>query len=176
MAEIIQPGIIRKAVLSEIEEWKKNPPEGYSWHSKLNNFHAYLPSDDFVDYGRAIGYFAVISGLLDVKNCDSHTGDARDGHSELFLSQTPRQFFEEIDKTIDEIPEVSLEKIKSLQHEHYEVSKDIHLYQGMPPEEEVRQQKKIEEAMKFIRALCEYTLPVYVELRVKGYSHFDLTG
>ena len=70
---------------------------------------------------------------------------------------------------------MSLDKIKKLQHMHYK-NRDIRLYQNMPPEEEEREKRKIDKSMKAIRALYEYALPVYVELRVKGYSHFDITG
>lgn len=170
-------GNVREVVLAEIEAWKRNPPEDYTWHSRLNNFHSYLPSSDYAnENGRQIGYFVQISGLLDIKNDVSHQmSSSKPHHSKLFLSQTPREFFEEIDEVIDSIPEVSLDEINGLQHMHYKI-KDICMYQNMPSEEMEREQRKTDRSMEAIRALYEYALPVYVELRIRGYSHFDLTG
>ena len=46
----------------------------------------------------------------------------------------------------------------------------------MTPAEEKRENEKIDKSMKILKTIYEYCLPVYIELRVKGYSHFDLTG
>lgn len=176
MVETVQSGITREAVLSEIEGWKKNPHEGYTWHSFLNNFHCYLPSVDYADKGGSnIGYICQNSGLLDTKNYNFHQGGSARHHSKLFLNQTPREFLEEINRTIDNLPDISLAEIKRLQHMHYKIN-NIHMSLNMSHKEEKRELEKIDKSMEIIKTLYEYALPVYVELRVKGYSHFDLTG
>lgn len=167
----------REAILLEIENWKQNLSDGFTWHSELNNFHTYLPSDDYSDSGgRQIGYMALVAGLMDIKNSESHKETLQIlHHSRLFLDQTPREYFEEIDKTINGLPGISLMEIKRLQHEHFKF-RDIHLSQNMSLEEEKQEMEKIDKSIEILHALYEYCLPVYVELRVKGYSHFDLTG
>lgn len=176
MVEKDGPINFREAIFLEIESWKKSPPEGFTWHAKLNNFHSYLPSDDYPDGGgRQIGHKVHVAGLMDIKNSESHHGVLQLlHHSRLFLDQTPKEFFEEIDKTINSLPEISFMKIKRLQHEHFKF-RDICLFQNMSPEEEKREMEKIKKSMEILYTLYEYCLPVYVELRVKGYSHFDLT-
>jgi len=168
----------RQEILAEIEGWKRDAPKGhFTWHAELNNFHAYLPCDDYIDKGgRQKWLMASAAGLMDVKNSESHRGTPQIlYYSNLYLSQTQREFFEEIDRTIESTPGVFLAEIKKFSHAHYLVS-DIFLRQKMLPEEEERELKKIEKSMKILKKLYEYALPAYIELRVKGYSHFDLTG
>ena len=168
---------LRKMILSEIEEWKSNETGGFSWHIKLSNFHSYLPADEYPENGgRLIGYMVQAAGLMDVVNKNSHKGELEEKYrSKLFLNQTPREFFRVIDETIEEVPEVTLEEIKRLQTKHYSKLHGICLSRDMSFEEEKRQKKKIKESAKALKALYEYALPLYVELRVKGYSQFDLT-
>jgi len=177
MVEKGHPTTTREEILSEIEGWKSNPPEGLSWHSKLNNFHYYLPSNDYANEGgKLYGQSLKINGLLNIKNNEIENDYSKSFHSKLFLSQSFKEIFEEIDKTINSIPNISLKRIKSLQHKYREIAKNIRFCQDMPPKEEKRQRKNVDKSMKILKTLYEYTLPVYVELRIKGYNHYDITG
>ena len=128
----------------KIEGWKNNPPKDHTWHSNLNNFYCYLPSNDYINQGgRLYGYSAQRSGLMDIKNYEYHTSDsAKLHHSNLFLSQTPREFFEEIDKTINRIPTISLKKINRLRHKHDKIAENIRMYKSMPPKKKNECRKK----------------------------------
>jgi len=178
MVEKVQTSITKEAILSEIESWKNNPPEHLSWHSKLNNFWTYLPMDGYDEQGgRNAGYIVSLCSLMDVKNCKIITSDlGKKLKSSLFLKQTPREFFQNIDRIIENISEVSLKKIKKLQNRHFKAGKGIRLYKDMPINEEKMMNRKIEKSVKYLKQLYEYTLPIYVGLRLKGYSHYDLTG
>jgi len=166
----------RQTVIEETEGWKLSLPEGDTWHGKLNNYHCYLPSDYFADKGgRLMAVFANNAGWMDKLNNQTHSPKDCYGHSELFLSQTPREFFNTIDQTIASLPDVSIDEINRLQRLHYEIP-TIYMSQNMSPDEEKAEIEKIAKSMEAIRSLYEYTLSVYIDLRVKGYSHFDLTG
>jgi hypothetical protein len=180
MAEKEQTAVLRKAILAEIKAWQLNPPEGYSWHLQLNNFHMYLPSADHADQGgRTAGILLSRAGIMDKKHSDmvkGVTGETQPTkYSQLFLKQTPREFFAEIDQSIVSCADVSLDEIINLQHQLHQLNKKIRLFQGMPAEEEKQVYETIEQSMQVVRTLYEYALPIYVELRVKGYKHFDLT-
>lgn len=169
----------RLTVLKEIENWKLNPKDRFTWHSELNNFSTNLPSDDYDNQGgRYSASMAINAGIYDVVNeiTSLKYGPLCGYNSQLYLSQTPRQFYTTIDEVIDKLPEISLKNIKKLQHEHFEVAKTIRFSQNMTSEEEERENKKVDLSMKYLKELYEYTLPVYVELRVMGYSQYDLTG
>ena len=169
----------RAEVIAEVENWKKNPPEGYSWYSELNNFHTWLPSDYLPEYDRFNEQAVTQAGWIDTPNHITHRHSSVEYaqlNSELYLSQTPRQFMQEIDRTIENLPNISLNKIKRLNTEHYKIASKIHAWQGMSHKEEQELTENINKSMEFLKALYEYVLPVYIELRVKGYSHYDLTG
>ena len=165
-----------QAIVAETEDWKTNPDEGSTWHGKFNNYHCYLPSDYYSDEGgRQMGLFVNRAGMLDKVNSETHSEENPYHHSELFMSQTPRELFAAIDQAVADQPDVSLDEINRLQRKHYEIP-SIRMYQNMPPEEERLENEKIDRSMDVLRELYEYTLPVYIDLRVMGYSHFDLTG
>lgn len=163
-------------VLSEIEEWKNNPPNGETLLRRLNNFHTCLPNVDCSDRsGGSRRRMALDGGLIDIINGKSHRSAQEILlHSELYMGQTPREFFGEIDRTIACLPGISLARIIELQ-QRIEEYKDINFSRPMTPAEEAQVYEKIDRLMEARTALFEYCLPVYIELRIKGYSHFDLT-
>lgn len=167
----------KQVIHAEIEAWKSAPDTESTWHVKLNNFHTYLPSDFYAKQGGRLKALPVnLAGLMDVPNGENIIDEhQRLLYSALFLSQTPREFFEAIDQAIASTPEVSLEKICQLQREQYE-QPIFPLSQNMSLAERQAVQKIIDAKVKVIEQLYEYVLPVYVTLRVHGYSHYDLTG
>lgn len=164
----------RKEIWEEVKSWKeKEYEEDFSWHGKLNNFVDYLPNPRY-EHGSSMGNKYGIIGWLDKKNGATHKESAS-WHSELFLSQTGREFLETIKEAAENTPNFNLEE--SIRLHDKELAVKARAYKkGMPTEEEKLWREEIEEAGKVQRELYDYVVTLYVELRAKGYSHFDLTG
>lgn len=101
----------------------------------FNNFDSRLPGGFLRD-------MMVRSSFMDDK------GEPDPPRSDLRNSQTPREFFAVIDKSIED--------------------------EGLDPNEIERLVKGIRNSPEVPIALSKYVFPVYVRLRAIGYSHFDL--
>jgi hypothetical protein len=96
------------------------------------------------------------------------------GNSRLLLSQTPREFLAAIKQAIERCPGVELEEILRLQTLRYGFYLKLRWYEGMSKDEKVAWKENLKNTIKLTHTLYEYVLPLYVELRVMGYSHEDL--
>lgn len=116
----------------------------------LNNFYMNLP-DNTYEHG---GYYRDLA--VEVRNMDkSQLEDGADldeevklGHSELFLNQKMRDFFDTVDKVLVE-EGISIDEVKKLQ-------------------------KLGRKDFSKIKELYELVFPAYVRLRDMGYTHADL--
>lgn len=72
-------------------------------------------------------------------------------------------------------PEITLEEIDRLQTEHHKYDHLI-WYKGMPKNEERKWERELQKGIKAQHALYEYALPVFVELRARGYTTYDLSA
>src|SRR5690606_9994603 len=98
------------------------------------------------------------------------------GSSRLLLGQTPREFLVTIKQAIERCPGVKLEEILRLQTLHYSFYHKLKWYKGMPKDEAAAWEENLKKAIELMDTLYNYILPLYVELRVMGYSHEDLVG
>ena len=162
---------MEQIVAEEIEQSKRQYGERTGFRYYFNNFYLSLPSDDF-NHGGPNRDTAIELRIFDIphevyiKNLSE--GDNRLAqrllkmHSPLYLQQTPKQFFETIDKVLAE-KGIPLEEVKMLQHEVFVIkSKD-----GLIAEP--RTDKEVIE-------LFNRVLPAYIKLREMGYTYRDLCG
>ena len=174
----------RQMVLEEVASWKHKDYGDLSWHVELNSFMANLPSEAArKKYGQVKGerpdriyaYMTTWANLLDTKFDEINSeSPGRQLQSQLYLSQTPREFFQVVDAVIADLPEVTFEEINRLAQIKDENS--VTIGGERTEEERIANDKKLERAIKAQHELYEYALPVYIELRVLGYSQYDLTG
>ena len=137
----------------------------------LNNFYAMLPCEDIQPGGGSRRKLCLNLGIMDISLRDRATAEGKTreaiGQSELAWDQTPRQFFETIDRTINELG-IPMERILELQHQVYMVTDEPISYRPNP--------REVKKATRLLGSLYELVLPVYAELRVQGYWHDDLAG
>lgn len=156
---LISSFLRRRQVKREIADWQANPPKGSTWHQRLNNFHCYFPCERFKE-GSYHAWLVSLSDALDVQNGEFFRQESKNKNSlnsSLYMSQTPREFLNSINTAISKNPNIDITNINRL----------IMLYY---------QTNDIQESMRYLRELYDYLLPVYIELRAMGYSHYDLTG
>ena len=112
-------------------------------------------------------------GEMDILNADRfpETPFERSQYSHLFLSLTPKQFFAAIDELvgtlgIDTIIDQLLGKRMELQTKHREISNgDL---QENPDVISAQSHDNLHELNVAVK-------PVYIQMRLKGYNHADLT-
>lgn len=177
----------KKKVMTEIEEYKKTLPQGQTWHIYLNNFMRNLPNRAFTE-GSETAHRAKKRGKENITigqmedDMDRHFGDppgkSRDYavHSERYYSKTAKQLLDDVFLAIKNTPEVSLDRIYELQEVQNEASDEyMKLFKGNDLDGPAGEENRI----KMIKAnndLYDYTLPVYIELRVMGYMRADFTA
>ena len=113
-------------------------------------------------------------GEMDMLNSDRFPENTfeRSQYSPLFLSQTPKEFFATIDELvatlgIDTIIDQLLGKRMELQTKHREVSNgDL---QENPDVISAQSRDNLHELNIAVK-------PVYIQMRLKGYNHADLTS
>jgi hypothetical protein len=158
----------REEVLAEIETWKKEAPEGSHWIEKLSNFIHNLPNSGTKTGSMKTDFLSSWGKSLDVPYSEFNKNkDDQEAHSDLFLKQTPREFLASFHEALKNIPQMSTSEIDRL----IEIRQKSLTSPQKVPSEKVSQKSR--HALKY---LYEYTLPLYVELRVMGYSHDDLTA
>lgn len=162
----------RQAILDEVEGWKTKHYEDLTWHVELNNFGAILPSAD-AQGGRLYARFVEAFKGMDTpfREIEGESGYAH-LHSELFFGQTPREFYATVDKAINSSG-VSRQEIDKLQHEYYQI---MQIYNHQAANRGKESDAALNKGIELQQALYELALPVYVELRVMGYTQYDLTG
>lgn len=125
-------------ILKEMEEHNKNGKESF-----LNNFHHKLPDERYDRGGVYRSYFEDEEWDTPFRILN---GESPARPSELYLDQTPAEFFSTIDSAIEDCG-IDLERLKTLQADKWNI-KEIH----------------------------SFVLPIYVRLREMGYKHYpDLT-
>ena len=131
----------------------------------LNNFYClFFPTDHHtLANGRdlIIGY----AGNMDSPIHSGHSEFQTEGYSQVFLYQTPRQFFELVDRITGE-QHIDMEHKNVLLAEYFQKS------QG-----DVARKKDVENTRRqgaIVDELNEMLLPVYIELRILGYNDTDL--
>ena len=142
----------------ELKRYKEEHGERFGLIHLLDNFLFNLPSDDFEEggYYRKKSFY---NGHYDISNKEHLLArtpkhlieEVLKPHSDLKLNQTPRQFFETIDKVLQEL-DIPVDEIKRLQHLGYAEGKNIEYM------------------------LYQLTFPAYVKLREIGYTKQDLVG
>lgn len=121
------------------------------WKDYFNNFYAKLPNTNpkanfFSDRQTAQPRWNVPFG---------QRMPSGSGHSGRYLSNTPAQFYQEIDQIIA-AEGISVKSIQDLQDKQIDG-------------------KTATEKMRAILQLCNLTLPVFIRLILAGYNRFDLT-
>ncbi len=126
-------------------------------------------NDEAMTNRRMIDFFQE----MDMANGDLYPIDSyeRSQYSELFLSQTPRQFFAAIDDSVESLGisttlDLLLQKRWELQRKRIEVNNDLldETPNSISPEAQANQD-----------TLNCTIKPVYIQMRLKGYNHADLT-
>jgi hypothetical protein len=163
-----QSEIVRRQIVSaEVKD--KSESEGLSF---LNNFHCNLPYGDIISRESRRQHCEIYS-VMDLLVGD-HMGkygitQNDENFSDLLWSQTYRRFFQNIDECMEKLG-IPLELILGLLRERHE-----HL------QSTTWQQKRDKEHdysvdIEILDRLDQILLPVYIELRVMGYSDTDLTS
>lgn len=131
----------------------------------LNNFHMLFLSPDNGSIGNARELIVGHAGGLD-KRLNTGTPQAlENGNSELFLSKTPREIFEDVDR-------ITLEHRIDVEHMNTLIEEFDSLIQRdvLEPWNEEKLQRQI----VITDELHEMLLPVYIDLRIEGYNDNDL--
>lgn len=112
----------------------------------LNNLFDKLPESNGEGLVQEAGLWDVVLGDI--------TDDAlRELHSVRYLQATHRDFFDDIYDAVNQAG-IDWAELARLQREYHQA-----------PETELTSSQE---------ALCDFILPVYRELRMMGYSHYDL--
>jgi|GEM_PF-4224942 len=113
----------------------------------VNNFFGSMPGG----YKRRL---AEAAGMMNRDRVDHSNGDTQ--HSKEFSGYSFADFFEDIDGAIERSG-IDQEELTRLQATYAE-------FAGGPNESAA------------LEALCSFIIPVYRELRIMGYSHYDMWG
>lgn len=140
------PTQTREEILREVDAWKTKSPD--RWHIHLANICRNLP-------GGSRRTLAQNLRLYDTPIASRN--DDREVHSSLYWGQTSGKFFTTIDTVLDTL-HISIPSIQDLNRQI-----DLHY-------------SETETAMVYVRELYNLILPAYIELRVMGYTHHELTG
>lgn len=160
----------REKVLAEIEGWRQ---EGDGWMHHLANFYLMLPCKL---YGKGSWLAESSSEKMDVKYTDFVAEANRPFHSLLFLDNTPRKLLQTIWQTIEETDGVSLEKVEELTSVYVGLQREFNELNKVNEKKGVKQKENKKLLREAMVELYEYVLPVYVALRVMGYSEVDLSA
>jgi len=171
----------RQEVLAEIEDWRaKNKKTDRPWQSELANFHLLLPDPESSSGSFMTDQYESM-GFLDRPHGEFITNpEERSLHSELFLGQTPRELFQTIDNVIKDISSVSLVEILKLVREERAYGNTLNesstSFVEMDDNHELELEAAFERSIIKLNELNMYVMPIYIVLRVKGYTHYDLTS
>jgi hypothetical protein len=136
----------------------------------LNNFHCRLANPRY-SAGSAGAYWATLAGRLDTPHVELHTK----GFSDLMNRKTPREFYREVDEVARNTPGVDYAKILKMQADHFDLTMEMGAWsREMSKEEEKVYDRLLKKAIKSMDRLQKYVLPIYIELRMRGFSRLDL--
>jgi hypothetical protein len=150
----------RQEVLAEIDEekkWKKNPEDNSWLQHVMNNLVLHLPNQ--IHEGGSWQMNLWPEEIRDIPHNKINPGNdwSDSGHSALFLNQTPREYLQTLRDAIEKNPSVKFVRVLRL----------TNLYFADPDKEK---------AQSTLYRLYSYLLPVYVELRMRGYNWQDISG
>lgn len=134
----------------------------------FSNFRTNLPCSDFQPGNGYHRKICVECELLDIKIKEFEHGRPRDREteSELYWEQTPRQFFQAIDNVI-KTTGIPMKEVLDLQHQ---------IFVSLDNPKILPTKAGLNIALGAYGKLIELTTPVYIELRVMGYTHVDLVA
>lgn len=127
---------------------------GEKWPRFFNNFSTKFPPLHQGSLADGRGQIEA-DGMMNLPFSAYHKPENRKRFGQKYLAQTPREFFEMVDKVTMELG-ISPEEINELKKLRIEAGSD-------------------DLAKKYLEQLQELIAPVYFRLREMGYGHWELT-
>jgi hypothetical protein len=151
------------------EYYEENPHEVSM--NDLNNFYCYLSGGMNREIMEKTGRLELVLGEIDSSDNNSNV----QYHSKKRLNQTYADFFKEIDSSIYETGNTPSE-IENYTKEIKEITEKVNKMNIAQNFKESLDQFKIlqEKRKKITQNLFEKAHPIYLNLREKGYTHYDL--